>query len=98
MEIFLRFVGDPGFQSGAAQDLGVHRTTAYKTISYIMNQIAENSQRWIRFPSTAAAINEAKIMWQRRFSLRTVLGALDCTQIQIVKPGQHSDEYICRKG
>ncbi|KAK9878072.1 hypothetical protein WA026_020703 [Henosepilachna vigintioctopunctata] len=32
MEIFLKFVGDPGFQSGVAQDVGVHRTTANKTI------------------------------------------------------------------
>ncbi|KAK9880724.1 hypothetical protein WA026_013047 [Henosepilachna vigintioctopunctata] len=28
MEIFLRFVGDPGFQSGVAQDVVVHRTTS----------------------------------------------------------------------
>ncbi|KAK9877467.1 hypothetical protein WA026_018575 [Henosepilachna vigintioctopunctata] len=28
MEIFLRFVGDAGFQSGVAQDVGVHHTTA----------------------------------------------------------------------
>ncbi|KAK9879695.1 hypothetical protein WA026_006755 [Henosepilachna vigintioctopunctata] len=32
MEIFLRFVGDPSFQSGVAQGVGVHRTTANKTI------------------------------------------------------------------
>ncbi|KAK9891675.1 hypothetical protein WA026_015642 [Henosepilachna vigintioctopunctata] len=32
MEIFLRFVGDPGFQSGVAQDVCVDRTTANKTI------------------------------------------------------------------
>lgn len=98
MEIFMRFVGDPGFQSGVAQDLGVHRTTANKIIRYVMNQINENSHRWIRFPLTAAEINDARLKWQRRFILPTVVGALDCTQIEIVKPGQHGDEYICRKG
>lgn len=37
-------------------------------------------------------------MWQRRFSLPRVVGALNCTKIEIVKPGLHEDEYICHKG
>ncbi|KAK9873213.1 hypothetical protein WA026_021445 [Henosepilachna vigintioctopunctata] len=32
-QIFRRFVGDAAFQSGVAQDVGLHRTTANKTIS-----------------------------------------------------------------
>lgn len=44
MEILLQFFGDLGLQSGAAQDLGVTQTTALKTISYEMNQIAVSSQ------------------------------------------------------
>lgn len=98
MEVFLRFVGDPGFQSGAAQDLGVHRSTANKTISYVLNRIVDRSHNWIKFPTTAATMNDAKVLWQRRFRLPTVIGALDCTQIEITKPRDHGDEYICRKG
>lgn len=98
MEIFLRFVGDPGFQSGVAQDIGVHRTTANKTISHVMNRIVAKSNDWIKFPSTAIEINQAKALWQRNFRLPTVIGALDCTHIEILKPGIHGDEYVCRKG
>ncbi|KAK9872200.1 hypothetical protein WA026_016254 [Henosepilachna vigintioctopunctata] len=43
MEIILRFVGDVGFQSGGAQDVGVHRTTANKTIRYVMSRVVEQS-------------------------------------------------------
>ncbi|KAK9879063.1 hypothetical protein WA026_003878 [Henosepilachna vigintioctopunctata] len=51
MKIFLRFIGDPGFQSGVAQDVGVHRTSANKTIKYVMIRVVEQSHNWIRFPT-----------------------------------------------
>lgn len=57
MEIFLRFVADPGFQSGIAEDFGVHRSTVCKTISYVMDRVVDRSPTWIRFPSTAVEIN-----------------------------------------
>ncbi|KAK9869584.1 hypothetical protein WA026_003336 [Henosepilachna vigintioctopunctata] len=81
MEIFLRFVGDPGFQSGVAQDVGVHRTTANKTVRYVMSRVVEQSHNWIRFPTTAEYMTEAKYLWQRHFRLASVIGALDwCNQ------------------
>ncbi|XP_046688202.1 putative nuclease HARBI1 [Homalodisca vitripennis] len=98
MEVFLRFVADPGFQSGIAEDVGVHRTTACKTVSYVMDKIIDRANFWIHFPATVEEINEAKIQWQRNFRLPTVIGALDCTHVQIKKPNLHGDEYVNRKG
>ncbi|KAK9883670.1 hypothetical protein WA026_001839 [Henosepilachna vigintioctopunctata] len=91
MKIFLRFVGDDGFQSGVAQDVGVHRTTANKTIRYAMSRVVEQSHNWIRFPTTAEDMTEAKISWQRDFRLPSLIGDLDCTQIEIQKFGLHGD-------
>ncbi|KAK9872274.1 hypothetical protein WA026_017078 [Henosepilachna vigintioctopunctata] len=91
MEIFLRFVGDAGFQSGVAQDVGVHRTTANKTIRYVMSRVVEQSHNWIRFPITAEDMTEAKVLWHGHFRLPSVIGALDCTQIEIKKLGLHGD-------
>lgn len=98
MEVLLRFVGDPGFQSGIAHDMGVHRSTVNKTISYLMDRIVEQSHNWIKFPTTVAEMNEAKTLWHRSYRLPTVIDALDCIQVEILKPGLHGDEYICRKG
>lgn len=98
MEIFLRYVGDPGFQSGIAEDLGVHRTTVCKTINEVLDSIVEKAPNWIKFPSTIQEVNEAKLLWQTRFNLPTVIGALDCTHIEIKKPTLFGDEYINRKG
>ncbi|KAK9891207.1 hypothetical protein WA026_013522 [Henosepilachna vigintioctopunctata] len=91
MEIFLRFVADAGFQSGVPEDVGVHRTTANKTIRYVMSRVLEQSHNWIRFLTTAEDMTEAKVLWQRHFRLPSVIGALDCTQIEIQKPGLPGD-------
>lgn len=98
MEIFLRYTADPGFQSGVAEDIGVDRSTVCKNINYVMGCILEKVDNWIHFPSTVQEINNAKVMWQTHFSLPTVLGALDCTHIEINKPSMFGDEYINRKG
>lgn len=98
MEIFLRFVGDPGFQSGIAEDFGVHRTTICKTVNAVLDSIIEKAANWIKFPSTVQEVNDAKLLWQTRFNLPTVIGALDCTHIEIKKPTRYGDEYINRKG
>ncbi|KAG8305818.1 hypothetical protein J6590_060832 [Homalodisca vitripennis] len=71
MEVFLRFVGDPGFQSGIGEDMGIHRTTVCKTIDSVLNNIVERSGNWIHFPARNNKINEAKLLWQRRFRLPT---------------------------
>lgn len=42
-------------------------------------------------------MNDAKIIWQRRFCFPTVVRALDCTQIEILKLTAFGDEYIYRK-
>lgn len=98
MEIFLRYVADPGFQSGVAEDFGVERTTVSKTYNKVMDNIVERAHNWIRFPNSVAEINDAKLLWQTRYNLPTVIGALDCTHVEIKKPVIHGDEYINRKG
>lgn len=51
-----------------------------------MDRIIERFHNLIRFPTTAAEMNEAKILWQRHFCLLTVVGDLDCTQVTIKIP------------
>nr|CAI5844127.1 unnamed protein product [Callosobruchus analis] len=70
---------------GVAEELGITQSTVSKTISFVMNKILEKSHLWIKLPSTQPKINEA----QR---------AIDCTHVKFLKPNQHGDEYINRKG
>lgn len=98
MEIFLRAVADPGFQIGVAEDFGIERSTACKTFHFVMDRICDRANHWIKFPTSPREVNEAQLLWQTRFRLPSVIGALDCTHIEILKPAQFGDEYVCRKG
>ncbi|CAH2015864.1 unnamed protein product [Acanthoscelides obtectus] len=55
----------------------------------------EKAGQWIVFPTTKRDLNEAKTSWVAKYRIPTVIGALDCTHIQIKKPEvQFGDEYI----
>lgn len=70
IQIFLRYMADPGFQSGIAEETNVHQT---------------KPRLWVKFPSSAQEIAEAKAQWQRRFKFPTCIGGLDCTHVRIPK-------------
>lgn len=46
MEVLLHCTDGPGFQTCVAEDLGVDRTTACKTVNYVMDQILLEAQEW----------------------------------------------------
>nr|CAH7733031.1 unnamed protein product [Callosobruchus chinensis] len=68
MKIFLRYVGDPGYQTGVAEDI-------------VADQIIEKCGRWIKFPRTPANVTEAKRRWQRKYTFPRAVGVIDCTHI-----------------
>lgn len=99
MQIFLRYMADPGFQSGIGEEMNIHQSTVSKTIKYVSEKIIQKASLWIQFPSSPQKIRNAKQLWQDRFRFPTAIGALDCTHVRIQKPGPpHGDEYINRKG
>lgn len=97
MQIYLRFVSDPGFQLGVAKEEGVHRTTVCKTVSFVLNKIVEKSHIWIKFPQENE-MNDAQIQWATLYRFPCAMGTIDCTHVRISKPSHHGDEYINRKG
>ncbi|KAK7871143.1 hypothetical protein R5R35_013361 [Gryllus longicercus] len=98
MRIFLRYLADPGFQIRVAEDIGVDQSTISKTFSYVLNRIVEKRNEWVKFPTTAMALDSAKMEWKERYSFPAAIGAVDCTHILIRRPHMHGDEYVNRKG
>lgn len=98
MRVFLRYIGDPGFQSGVAEDVGIHQTSVSKIVGYVTTRITEKANVWIKFPCTQQELEDAKTAWQDKYRFICAIGALDCTHIPIKKPFVHGDEYINRKG
>lgn len=97
MMIFLRFLGDPGYQNGIAEDIGVSRSTVTKTIPLVLEKVVAKSKEWIVFPN-GRTIEEAKVEWSSRFNFPTAFAAIDCTHIPIQKPTAYGDDYVNRKG
>jgi energy-converting hydrogenase Eha subunit A len=83
MKIFLRYICDPGFQSGVAEDIGVHQTTVSKVIADIATKIVEKAPLWIKFPSTEEEFEAAKADWQVSYKFPCAIGALDCTHVPV---------------
>ena len=47
MEVFLRYIGDPGFQLGVGKDIGIHQCTVSRTFTSVVEQIAEKAGIWM---------------------------------------------------
>ncbi|CAH2013047.1 unnamed protein product [Acanthoscelides obtectus] len=80
MEIFLRSLGDPGFQQGVAVDLDVNQRTVSRTLISEPEAIYCKRNNWITFPNTndllGVAINEwANTKRMHRIMYNNVQGA-----------------------
>ena len=98
MKIFLRYMADPGFQSGIAEEVGVHKSTVSKTVNSVSKKILEKADTWIKFPSDARDMAAAKFEWLQVLRFPCAIGVLDCMHVRILKPARHGDDYINRKG
>ncbi|CAH1974139.1 unnamed protein product [Acanthoscelides obtectus] len=96
MKICLRYLGDPGYQQGIGQELGVSQATVSRTVDRVVNNIVAQSNEWIKFKTTNHEPMEAKRQCMYKFP--AAINVIDCTHIGIPKPNRHGDEYINRKG
>ncbi|CAH1993542.1 unnamed protein product [Acanthoscelides obtectus] len=98
MKIYLRYLGNPGYQQGIGQELGVSQATVSRTVDRVVNSIVTQLNEWIKFPTTNHELMETKRIWQNMYKFLTAIGVVDGTHIGILKPNRHGDEYINRKG
>lgn len=96
----LRYLANPGFQSGIAREFGIHQTTVSKTAWQVVQNVCSQSQEWVTWPTRSQQqLQEAKSNWYEKFEYPSAIGAIDCTHIRIEKPsGAIGNEYVNRKG
>ena len=97
MKVFLRYMADPGFQSGIAEELGCTQPTVSRIVDTTLRLILNKAADWIKFPSTENEVMEAKVKWVAKKNFPTAIGAIDCTHVEIEKPRLFGDEYVNRK-
>lgn len=97
IKVFLRYMADPGFQSGIGEELGCSQPTVSRIVDTTLGLVIDKANEWIKFPSTENEIMEAKVKWAAKKSFPTAIGAIDCTHVKIEKPRLFGDEYVNRK-
>ena len=76
MKIFLRCLANPGFQSGIAEELGVHQSTVSKVVTFVTTRVTAKVSSWIKFPHTEQDILQALEDWQNVIHFPGSLGSL----------------------
>jgi hypothetical protein len=86
---------------GVAEDVGISQPTVSRTFHAVLDKIVENAGLWIHFPSTVHEMQSAMDNWQTTYEMPCAIGAVDCTQVRVLKPqGRHAhgDEYVGQSG
>ena len=92
MEVFLRHVGDPGFQTVVGEDMGIHQSTVAMTFAIVVETVVAKTDTRIQFPVDPADSQASRDDWHNKFAFPCAIGTLDCTHVQILKPGLQGDE------
>ncbi|XP_050311002.1 putative nuclease HARBI1 [Anthonomus grandis grandis] len=99
--VALRFYATGSYQRSVGGDfnLGVSQTSVHRYVHEVTNAINDNlTARTIKFPTTRREMNIVKENFMQKFQFPGVVGAIDCTQIAILKPNNEEHNYINRKG
>jgi hypothetical protein len=78
-----RYVGDPGFQTGVGEDLGIQQSTVCKTFHAVTDKVVDKSSIWVHFPATQQEMQEAKEKWAEKFFFPGAIGVIDGTHVYI---------------
>ena len=68
-------VGDPGFQTGVGEDMGIHQSTVSRTFATVVEDIVAKADTWIQFPVDPADFQAAKDGMQNKFVFPCAIGA-----------------------
>ena len=64
MEIFLRYIGDTGFQLGFGKDIGIHQCTVSRAFSSVVEQIVKKAS----FPQNLTIVKGQRILGRKNLS------------------------------
>ncbi|XP_063931143.1 putative nuclease HARBI1 [Zophobas morio] len=82
-----------------ADFVGMSEASACKIITEVTQAIASLRPRLVSMPSTPEQITQTQISFYRIASFPKIIGAIDCSHVDIESPGGENAEYYrCRKG
>lgn len=94
----LSFYATGSFLRVAGDFIGVHKSTASKTVKRVSEALASLRPVCIRMPETNEEISECKAGFYRIARFPLCIGSIDCSHVKIISPGgENAEIYRNRK-
>ena len=84
--IALRFYASGNFLQVIGDTVGVDKSTVSRAVHDVSQLLSTKQNMFIKWPTTAAVINENKNVFYRRRRFPGIIGCIDGTQIRIIAP------------
>ena len=96
--IALRFYASGNFLQVIGDTVGVDKSTVSRAVHDVSQLLSAKQSMFIKWPTTAAVINENKNGFYRRRRFPGIIGCIDGTQIRIIAPTKNESDFVNRKG
>lgn len=90
----LRFYATGSQLLACGDFIGVHESTACRTVHKVTDAIARLYKEFIFMPTTEEEQRQAAMDFYRISSFPRVLGAIDCTHIRMKSPGIYVMQFM----
>lgn len=97
----LRFYATGAYQRviGRGFDISISQQSMSRAVNEVTTAIINTfAEQWICFPTTQERKNSIKEGFMETFNFPGVIGAVDCTHIEILRPLMEEHNYVNRKG
>ena len=95
--IALRFYASGNFLQVIGDTVGVDKSTVSRAVHDVSQLLSAKQSMFIKWPTTAAVINENKNGFYRRRRFPGIIGCIDRTQIRIIAPSKNESDFVNRK-
>lgn len=93
----LQFFASSAFQHPLSSIHGISQSAISSCIQVVTSGLVQHAHTFIQFPMTPDS-QECKTEFWAKYGFPGVLGAIDCTHVQLHAPSENSLAYINRKG
>jgi len=95
--IALRFYASGNFLPVISDTIGVEKSTVSRAVHDASQLLSTNQNEFIKWPTTAAVINENKNGFYRRRWFPGIIGCIEEMQIHIIKPSKDESDLLTGK-
>lgn len=93
----LHFLASGSFQRTVAISAGISQSSFSGVLSHVLNALSRRMGRYIKFPRTPDTLEATKRGFCAVAGFPRIIGAIDCTHVQLVPPSDREHIYRNRK-